>query len=421
MSADAAPRAASNRQRFTFAGNVRQTRHGWLRLTPAYSVHLVGELLDTRDRLDAPVLDPFSGTGTTLLACAERGIDCDAVDINPFLVWLAKAKCARYATSDIDEAHEVIERMARSAKRTRGAPPWVPPIHRIERWWSPATATALGRARAALDTQLRPRVGDLARLAFCRALIQVAEVSFGHQSMSFRRRAHAPAEHDDEERVARTLNSCFDEVARAASSAIAVGRRRVVHGDARNLDVALARGRYGLVITSPPYANRMSYIRELRPYMYWLGFLGDRSSAGELDWRAIGGTWGAATSRLMDWQARPDARSPLHGFASMLERITAQSEILGRYVHRYFDDMELHVRGLFPLVKRGGQVHYVVGNSKFFDVVVPVERLLAAQLEQAGFRNATVERLRKRTSKPELYEFLVSAIKPRASRRGNPR
>jgi len=29
----------------TFKGNLRETRHGWLRLTPAYSVHLVAEIL----------------------------------------------------------------------------------------------------------------------------------------------------------------------------------------------------------------------------------------------------------------------------------------------------------------------------------------------------------------------------------------
>ncbi|WP_322490103.1 hypothetical protein [Chloroflexus sp.] len=38
-----------------------------------------------------------------------------------------------------------------------------------------------------------------------------------------------------------------------------------------------------LVITSPPYPNRMSYIRELRPYMYWLGYLNNGRDAGELD------------------------------------------------------------------------------------------------------------------------------------------
>ena len=58
--------------RITFRGNLRNTRHGWLRLTPAYSVELVRELVKARTRPDLPVLDPFCGTGTTLTAVLSR-------------------------------------------------------------------------------------------------------------------------------------------------------------------------------------------------------------------------------------------------------------------------------------------------------------------------------------------------------------
>jgi len=67
------------------------------------------------------------------------------------------------------------------------------------------------------------------------------------------------------------------------------GSSKVVLGDARDL-AQEADGLFDLVITSPPYANRMSYIRELRPYMYRLGYLDDGRDAGELDWSTIGGT-----------------------------------------------------------------------------------------------------------------------------------
>jgi hypothetical protein len=52
--------------RITFRGNLRHTRYGWLRLTPAYSVELVRELVQARSRPDLPVLEPFCGTGTPL-------------------------------------------------------------------------------------------------------------------------------------------------------------------------------------------------------------------------------------------------------------------------------------------------------------------------------------------------------------------
>jgi len=61
------------------------------------------------------------------------------------------------------------------------------------------------------------------------------------------------------------------------------------------------------------------------------------------------------------------------------------------------------------VLRPGGRALFVVGNSKFYDVVVPVEQVLARQFEAAGFRDVSIETLRKRSSKKELYEFLISA------------
>ena len=36
------------RDHLTFRGNVRQGRHGWLRLTPAYSRHVAREILKVK-------------------------------------------------------------------------------------------------------------------------------------------------------------------------------------------------------------------------------------------------------------------------------------------------------------------------------------------------------------------------------------
>ena len=64
---------------------------------------------------------------------------------------------------------------------------------------------------------------------------------------------------------------------------------------------------------------------------------------------------------------------------------------------------------LARVLRQGAKVHYVIGNSKFYDVVVPAHELLASQLERCGFRRASIETLRKRSSKKELFEYLVSA------------
>ncbi len=398
--------ARSARARFTFHGNVRDTRYGWLRLTPAYSVHLVRELLDSRAKPELPVLDPFCGTGTTLLTCAERGIPCTTLDVNPFLVWLARAKTAKYSPDSLLKAETLIEQMSRAAGG-RGAAPWLPALFQIEKWWAPPTLHALGRAFAVLQASEAPTAArDLAKLAFCRSLITSANVSFGHQSMSFKQ---ADIVTPSARRVATALGQAFEPIANAARTALPASKRRVVLGDARTVADHLGEARFGTVITSPPYANRMSYVRELRPYMYWLGYLEAARDAGELDWQAIGGTWGAATSRVAAWQSK--GKSPLAELDTIIAAIKKQSDVLGRYVAKYFFDMLLHVKSLSRVVARGGEVHYVVGNSKFFDVLLPVERIFAEMFELSGFRDARVTMLRKRTSKRELFEYLVSATR----------
>ncbi len=400
----------------TFKGNLRQTRYGWLRLTPAYSVHQVAELLGDVDQR-AVVLDPFCGTGTTALVCAERAIACDTTDINPFLVWLARTKVGVYTADELGAFVAGSGRVADAIRSADGRAAWVPPLHQVEKWWDRPTLIGLSHALAAIRGQIASvpgPAGDLLQVAFCRTMMEHAHVSFGHQSMSFQKKRKRPAGAAlpgmEDHPVAATWDRAVAGIVAAARSPISRPPRGLLL-DARDLDTGLDDDRYTRVVTSPPYCNRMSYIRELRPYMYWLGFLKDGRAAGELDWRAIGGTWGCATSNVGKWQPAPGEAVPYQGFEAMLRRIAARSDVLSRYVHKYFVDMARHCKGLFRHVRPGGTVHYIIGNSKFYDVLLPAQEILAALFAAAGFSSAVVQATRKRTSKKELFEYVVSARK----------
>src|SRR5207247_11023695 len=99
--------------------------------------------------------------------------------------------------------------------------------------------------------------------------------------------------------------------------------------------------------------------------MFWLGYLQDGRAAGEMDWQAIGGTWGCATSLTAKWEPTEARCIPYAGFEELLARIAAHSPLLSRYVHKYFFDMVEHIGELLTVVRPGGSVHYIVGNSKF--------------------------------------------------------
>ncbi|MCC7206005.1 MAG: class I SAM-dependent methyltransferase [Anaerolineae bacterium] len=340
---------------------------------------------------------------------------CDLIDINPFLVWFARVKTASYSRADLETALAAARGIAHPDARIMShgsAPHWVPPIRNIERWWHPKRLAYLSRLRTAIleAAPVNSPAWNLLLVAFCRMVIELSNAAFNHQSMSFKANDGQLSLFGDgdealwSERFLRLVRDMAEEASQPLAGAVTV-----IQGDARHVPPP-AHGTYDAVITSPPYPNRMSYIRELRPYMYWLGFLRETHEAGTLDWSAIGGTWGAATSKLLRWQPLGHP-IPYSQFDALLSGIAAHSDILASYIHRYFEDIRTHLQSLFSVLRSGAKVFYVVGNSKFYDTLVPVEDIYVHLLDDAGFVNCRAEMLRKRNSKKELAEFVVSAIK----------
>ena len=394
---------------YTHKFNAKTGRHGWLRLTPAYSVKIVEELMQQYDK-PLRVLDPFCGTATTALSAAYHGHQGVTTDINPFLVWFGQVKTASYPRTSIISASKAHARVTESVEQQTAEPANAPPIHNIERWWPEKTLEFLCLLKASIEEESKEGSPERALLlvAFCRTLIELSNAAFDHQSMSFREcgQFNLPLDLDRgqvfRENVRFVLEGAEENPA---------GSGHVVLGDSRDLQEAV-KGSFDLVITSPPYANRMSYIRELRPYMYWLGFLDNGREAGELDWKAIGGTWGVATSRLLDWKRVPEPfEHPLldQALEGIEQHVNKNGRLLANYVAKYFEDMWSHFNSLVAVLKNGSKVHYIVGNSSFYKVVLPAEKLYAAMLERLGFEGIKCHAIRKRNSKKELFEFDVSA------------
>jgi hypothetical protein len=402
--------AVSQRAELTFKGNRGVSRHDWLRLTPAYSARLVHDVLKREDT-GLRVLDPFGGSATTGLLAAERGHRATSVDLNPFLCWFADVKTANYADSSLSEVREMADICTQAASSTNQEP-WLPSLFNIERWWSATTLNGLGTLRAEIFQLPVSPVRDLLLVSFARTMIGMSNAAFNHQSMSFKQ-AHERLRDRGREEVFSRFRRETDDLIVAATPL--QGSVAVIEGDGRSL-LGVEDNSHDVLCTSPPYANRMSYIRELRPYMYWLGFLTEAREAGELDWQAIGGTWGIATSRVSVWE--PEGEVPLGvQFTDTLSGITAANErsgdVLSRYVAKYFHDIWAHVRASFRVMRHGGRVTYVVGNSTFRGVHVPTHEWYAQLLTEAGFENAVVTVLRKRNSNKALYEYAVAAAKPR--------
>lgn len=395
----------------TFKHNLHHGRHGWLRLTPAYSVKLVSEILNSNKHATS-VLDPFSGTGTTALCAAYLGLRGIGLEINPFLVWFSSVKSRQFHPTRIQKVKELAEDFIGTLSCAKSFQCEPPPISNISRWWNQPELTFLCRLKACIWAAVAEGTDerDLLLVAFCRTVIALSNAAFNHQSMSFKKKDAAPRLFDLEGNLSEVFRKELFFVLDGAADNPRV-LPCITAGDARQPSRYLHH-KYDILITSPPYPNRISYIRELRPYMYWLGYLTNGRDAGEFDWQAIGGTWGIATSRLADWKSSADIFVPdalRSAIADISKPENPNGILLANYIAKYFEDMWRHITDVRTVLNEHAEVHYIVGNSKFYNTLLPVEEIYKHMLTRAGFRDAQIVTIRKRNSKAELFEYDVTA------------
>lgn len=403
------------RSDYTFKYNVNLGRHGWLRLTPAYSVKLVENILgehtlfaDTTKKCGL-ILDPFCGTATTGIVSAEKGYECYLYEINPFLHWFSTVKSAIF--SDIELSNfvvEIKERLNSSAFKEFDKI-WIPPMKNINRWWSDKTLGCLGKLHQFLksvygDPTEDNRVSNLAWIAFSRLIIEISAADYGHISVSFK---ESCGEYTLED-IIKLFISIIEIVSNTAKRKY-TGRATIILGDSR--DVHLPR-KVNYVITSPPYPNRISYIRELRPYMYWLGFLSTGEEAGNLDWSTIGGTWGSATSKLSNWTNEENWHIP-ESLKYSIDQISMadakNGKTMAQYVLKFFYDMYLHLKNLRKNLSYGCELYYIMGNSSFYGNMVHTDVVMCELMKDLGYKSPSSRVIRKRNSKKELYEFMITS------------
>lgn len=399
------------RSDYTFKYNKEQGRHGWLRLTPAYSIKLVKEILNldglfAEENYQISILDPFCGTATTGIVAAEHGFNCSLYDINPFLVWFGTIKSSNFDTNVLNEMMKITIDGLKEVTLDK-SDVWVPPMRNIERWWSSSTLLALGNLRSFLsETWGEPTMEgeqNLIWIAFARLVIDCSAADFNHISVSFKEETQDFGSDIFKNMFMERLRMIVDSAKNELT-----GHVRIYHNDSRYLEVPET---YDLVITSPPYPNRISYIRELRPYMYWLKFLSSGEEAGEIDWKAIGGTWGSATSKLHTWeQITPTLPQLLLDVCNRIENADEKNgRTMALYVKKFFDDMYLHLSNLRNHLNDHASINYILGNSSFYGNYVETDLIIEEMLNGLGYRNIKSQIIRKRNSKSHLYEYNITA------------
>ena len=220
------------------------------------------------------VLDPFAGSGTTLVQALESGLDATGADIAAFNCLLMRVKTAPYDLAELgEELREVAARVDSLPSRGARASGY------LRRWYAPRAAAELLAFRELIPEY---RDGDVLRVILSRAarsarraahfdLEAPKEPQRGEYWCHKHRRACKPV--DSSGRFLRRYT--LDTLARIEEFAQIRDQERgatVLHGDAQELDLA---GPYDGILTSPPYPGLIDYHEQHR-YAYELLELDDR-------------------------------------------------------------------------------------------------------------------------------------------------
>jgi hypothetical protein len=260
-----------------------------------YIPQLVEELFRRHVPPRGRVLDPFAGSGTTLVQALETGLDSAGVDIASFNCLLTSVKTRVHNPFVLErELRDALARFARGEGTAAVATPY------LRAWFAP-------RAREDL-LRFRSLVGDYDSADVLRVILARAARSARlttHFDLDFPRTPqHGPYWCHKHKRECRPIERAdhflrrytLDTLTRLKEFAHVRKRRdaTVLHGDARAVDLP---GPFDTVVTSPPYPGLIDYHEQHR-YAYELLDLDDLSER-EIG-AAVRGTSKAALAAYRD-------------------------------------------------------------------------------------------------------------------------
>jgi SAM-dependent methyltransferase len=277
------------------AASVTHPLHSYpARMHPGTARALVEAALD-RVRAGQPVLlDPFCGSGTTLVEGRYAGCRCIGVDANPLAVAIARAKTwtvpaarrrelARVA-ADISSATLAEGKAARRAGYQPSpirAPRGVDLKARdraIRDWFSPHVRRELEFIAGAID-EVRdhdPELAEILTVLLSSILYKVSHRTSDTDATLVKRTVPRGAAARLLRQRADLLLAGLDELAEASRAPAG----EVVLGDARSL--ALEAASVDAVVTSPPYAGTYDYADQHQLRLDFLGMRAERFAGAEI-------------------------------------------------------------------------------------------------------------------------------------------
>ncbi len=376
-----------------FGPNKKAPFHRWVTFTEGFSAQLVLAELAAAPA-ETRVFDPFGGTGTTPLVCAQMGLTATYAEVNPYLAEVAETKVLAATASLQDRAAALAEVREAVEQGTVNTPP--DDSHPLleanaERdfFQEQIARDLVGWVLrfADMESVLAQRLG---RLAVASIAVSISNMK---RAVDLRRRTPAELERarpNVKDALRRKVTEFADDL---ESTPVALGAAARVSADARSLP-GDPDDSVDLVVTSPPYLNGTNYFRNTKLELLLLSLIDSETDLRQLRTQAITAGINNVSSRI----AVPVTLSVVEPVAEALDEVAYDVRI-PKMVRAYFSDMEQVLEELHRVVAPQGRLVLDIGDSRFAGVHVDTPELLGQIAEDVGWVRTRTEIIRSRTAK----------------------
>ncbi len=413
--------------------------HGWYRFVLSYPPHLVRDYLEQFEvGRKGVVLDPFCGTGTTVVECKKLGIPSIGIEANPLAAFASQTKIdwsptssglIRFADAVEEEArrelaeHGIVDEeplpLFSNGKPMCGEEPAVlrtlPPEQiklLLKNSISPLPLHKVLVLRDCLMKRRRSVFFRHGQLALAKALVySIGNLHFGPEVG-----VTAPKEDSPVLRVWRnevgTIARDIEEVQDRGDV-----QSTVVNGDARSISTHVKPESISAVITSPPYPNEKDYTRTTRLESVLLGFIQNREELRTLK-KGLVRSNTRSVYKGDDDDQWVSSNAKIERIARAIEKRRIElgkTSGFERQYHRvtrlYFGGMARHLEDLKQVLRPGALLAYVVGDqASYLRIMIRTGTLLAEVAESIGYKTERIDLFRTRLStatKAQLREEVV--------------
>lgn len=409
--------------------------HDWYRFVLSFPPHLVREYLNRFGvGAGSVVLDPFCGTGTTMVECKKQGIASIGIEAHP-LSHFASVTKTNWSVSSV-KLRKTARLVAEKAtyflecqgiiddpqSLIFGEPPPMGifrslPLEAIKLLLansiSPLPLHKSLVLREFIERHSTPDTLAPMRIALAKALVaSISNLHFGPEVGVTTPKEDAPVVSS----WLRCVESIADDLERLHH--LDGTPCTIHHGDARSLSTLLKPRSIDAVITSPPYPNEKDYTRTTRLESVMLGFINSkqelqilkrgkllRSNTRNVYKGDTDDLLAAGNQEVQRLMKTIEARRIELGKTSGFERLYAKVTGL------YFGGMARHFAELRQCLRPGARLAYVVGDqASFLRVMIRTGQILGQLAEELGYEVESIDLFRTRLStatREQLREEVV--------------